>query len=58
MVFFLFFWGGGAGHLKALASKWKGQEECKGKERGGGGSLGGVDSKLRFAKWRKTLSTP
>ena len=52
MVFFFFV----GGHLKTLASKWKGQEECKGKEPGG--SLGGVDSKLRFAKWRKTLSTP
>ena len=28
------------GHVKTLASKWKGQEECKGKELGGG-SLGG-----------------
>ena len=37
-MFFLFF--PGAGTLKTLASKWKGQEECKGKEPGGG-SLGG-----------------
>ena len=36
---FFFFLGGG-GHLKALASKWKGQEECKGKEPGGGHSGG------------------
>ena len=27
----------GGGHVKTLASKWKGQEECKGKELGGGG---------------------
>ena len=53
--FFFFF--PGAGTLKTLASKWKGQEECKSKEPGGGGHSGGSTSKLRFAKWRKTLST-
>ena len=60
-MFFLFFWGGGGGggHVKTLASKWKGQEECKGKELGGGGHSGGggSTSKLSFAKWRKTLLT-
>ena len=46
---FSFFWGGGVvgGHVKTLASKWKGQEECKGKELGGGHS-GGVDLKTLF----------
>ena len=48
-MFFLFFWGGGGGgHVKTVASKWKGQEECKGKELGGGHSGGGVDLKTLF----------
>ena len=47
-MFFLFFGGGVVGgHVKTLASKWKGQEECKGKELGGGHS-GGVDLKTLF----------
>ena len=50
--FFFFFLGGGGvvgGHVKTLASKWKGQEECKGKELGGGGhSGGGVDLQTLF----------
>ena len=43
-MFFLFFLGGGGGgggHVKTLASKWKGQEECKGKELGGEVTRGG-----------------
>ena len=42
-MFFLFLGGGGVvgRHVETLASKWKGQEECKGKELGGGHSGGG-----------------
>ena len=48
-MFFLFLGGGVVGgHVKTLASKWKGQEECKGKELGGGSLGGGVDLKTLF----------